>query len=275
MTEVNTNMSETLNLGREASRRWGLASSHGDAGDANAIVALVHAERVMTFSATVERKKEETAETFDFNVTDLANPYYNNDGSKDTRKMSARSSALALRLFDISELTNAIKTRLARCIKVAVYLINSCSHMTDEELFAAVRIEKGKLSVPYGLVAEEPAEDASAKDKAVFKAMQNDTVQLDGKDGLSLAELSRRANPPKDKRAAGESKDKGASLVASVEFVSAVVRGWNNPDGETDNAPSRELERQLFALSQEIASYFAANPIGDEDEIAPPVADAA
>lgn len=266
MTNNRDNAASIINIGKEAARRWGLSDSHKAAGDANAIVALVQASRIVTFSATVERKKEETSETFDFDIVDLPNPYFNSDGSKDTRKMAARTAALAERLFGITELTNANKTALARCIKSAVYLINALADMTDEQLADAVTMKGDKLVAPYGLVKEAPKEDASDNEKAIFEVMQAKPLVLDGKDGASLAELGRRAAPPKANRAAGEAKDKGASLVASVDFVSAVVAQWNNPDGETDNAPSKELEAKLFALSQQIASYFIANPMSEEEE---------
>lgn len=266
MTNINTNIAAALETGKEAARFWGLSVKHGESGDANAIVALVHADRMLTFTATVERKKEDTSETFDFSVSDMAEPYWNADGSKDTRRMTARSASLALRLFGIDDLTNAIKTRLARCIKVAIYLINSCSTMSDDELINAVRLEKGKLCVPYGLVAVTPAEDASAKDVAVFNAMQHDSVALDGKDGLSIAELSKRANPPKAQRAASNDSTSGASFTASLDYVSAIVAQQLNEDApETDVALSTDTRRKLFALAQSIASYFAADPLEDEE----------
>lgn len=263
---MTNNVNSIREFGIEAARRWTLSNQHKEAGDANAIVALVQADRCMTFNATVERKKEDTAEEFEFSIVECVEPYWNNDGSKDTRKMAARTSALALQLFGISELTNANKQSLSRCLKAAVYLIVQLRGMTDEQLLEAVTLKNGKLVAPYGLVKAEPKEDASDNDKAIFEAMKDKPLVLDGKDGASLAELGRRANPPKTNRAAGEQKDKGASFTASLSYVSAVVAQWNNPDGESDAAPSKEIERQLFQLAQQIASYFEANPIGEEEE---------
>lgn len=262
-----SNINTTVEIGKEAARLWNLSIERGDQGDANAIVALVHAQRFVTFTATVERKNgsEPIMEDFDFSVVDCANPYHNNDGSKDVRKMAARTAALALRLFGISELSNAIKTRLARCIKSAVYLINSLASLGDDELLESVRVQAGKLVIPYGLVSDEPKEDASAKEKLAYAKLADMPISLDGKDGMSLAQLGKRANPPKANRAAGEQKDKGASFGASIDFVTAVVRQWNQPDAETDSAPNRELEQKLFALSQEIAAYFVANPVAEDE----------
>ena len=266
MTSI-SNTQETLALGKEAGRRWGLSAQHGDAGDANAIVALVHAERTMTFTATVERKKDDTAETFDFSITDFANPYWNNDGSKDTRKMAARTACLAERLFGISDVTNAVKQRIARTLKCAIYLIGALRDMTDEELFDAVKLKGSNLVVPYQLVKPEPSEDASDNEKAFFAAMTGKPLVLDGKDKNSLAELSRRANPPKAERAAGENKDKGASFIASVDFVTAIVQQQLNEEAaESDIGLNSDARQKLFRLAQYISAYFAADPMDAEEE---------
>lgn len=269
METINTNASETFAMGKEAARRWNLSTEHGDAGDANAIVALVHAERVLTFSATVERKKEETEETFEFSILDFANPYWNNDGSRDNRKMSARTAALASRLFGIEEITNAGKQRIARTVKCAIYLLNSLKDKTDEELFAAVYLKGNKLIVPNELVREEPKPDASENEKAIYEAMKGRPLVLDGKDKASLAELSRRANPPSANRAAGDNKDNGASFNASLNFVAAIVaQQLNEETGEADIALNTDQRLSLFKLAQDIAAYFSADPL-EEEETAP------
>jgi hypothetical protein len=265
MTELNN--SNVIALGLEAGRRWGLSSKHGDAGDANAIVALVHASRTMSFTATIERKKEDTVETVDFDITDLAVEPRNSDGTVDTKTKAARTVAIASRLFGIEELTNANKQRIARAVKCALYLINSCSAMSDEDLFAAVTLRGDKLVVPNELVRSEPAEDASENDKAIYEAMKGRPLVLDGKDKASLAELSRRANPPKANRAAGENKDKGASFVASVDYVTAIVQ--QQISEETDEAEiglNSDAREKLFRLAQYISAYFAADPMEQDEQ---------
>jgi hypothetical protein len=267
MTNLNNNTGNVIALGLEAARRWKLAGEHGEAGDATAIVALYEAARTMTFTATVERKKDDIVETFDFEIADMLNPYYNNDGSKDTRKMAARTALLAERLFGITELTNAIKQRLGRTIMSAVYLANTFNKLDDEEYMARVALKGGKLTVPYGVVAAPPAADASDNDKQFFAAMADKMVALDGKKGLSLAELGKRANPPKTgKRAAGANKDQGASLVSSIDFVTAIVlQQTNESSDESDVALTTENRRKLFNLASAIAAYFAADPLEDEE----------
>lgn len=262
----NTNATQTFELAREAARRWRLAGEHGDAGDATAVVALVHADRTLEFDATVERKKDETEERFSFSVRDMAEPYWNNDGSKDTRKMAARTACLASRLFGIEEMDNAIKQRIARTVKIAIYLLNSCSEMSDEELFNAVTIKSGKLVVPHQLVRPEPKEDASDNEKAIYEAMRGKPLVLDGRDKASLAELGRRANPPRADRAAGENKESGASFNASLRFVSAIVHQQLDESAqESEVALNTEQRRELFKLAQAISAYFAADPLEDEE----------
>lgn len=265
-------------IGKEAARRWGLRDEHGSAGDANAICALVYADRTMTFTANVQRK--DSVETFDFDVKSLATPLFNNDGTKDTKAMSARTDALLLKLFGIEERTNAINTSLARCIKSAVYLIDAVADVELDALIGfkdadgkdvpgIVSMKAAKLVVPYGLVMKAPAEDASDNDKAVYEVMKEKPLVLDGKNGASLAELGKRANPPKAKRAAGDSdkgNDQGASFAGSLEFVRAIVQQNSNPDAdESEVALSDELRRNLFALAQDIAAYFAIDPLEDAE----------
>jgi hypothetical protein len=268
--EANNNTAETFQFGKEAARLWGLSIERGEAGDANAIMALVHADRTLTFEATVERKDSDTHEAFEFDILSFSEPYYNNDGSKDTRKMSARTACLAERLFGITELTNAIKQRLARSLKCAVYVLSSLKDMEDEQLFAAVTLKGNKLVVPNELVRVEPNETASENEKAIYEAMKGRPLVLDGKDKASLAELSRRANPPKANRAAGDDKTKGASFVSSVKFVTAIVQQQLSEDAPenavADVALSDDARRELFRLAQYIAAYFTADPLEETEE---------
>jgi hypothetical protein len=271
MTATNNNTAETFQFGKEAARLWGLSIERGEAGDANAIMALVHAQRTVNFDATVERKDTETVERFEFDILSFAEPYWNNDGSKDTRKMAARTACLAERLFGISELTNAIKQRLARSLKCAIYVLNSLKDMDDEQLFAAVTLKGNKLVVPNELVRAEPSETASENEKAIYQAMKGRPLILDGKDKASLAELSRRANPPKQTARDGKDNNtSGASFVNSVKFVTAIVQQQLSEDAPenavSDVALSDEARRDLFKLAQYIAAYFTADPLEEVEE---------
>lgn len=282
-TETNTvpagdNVSPTIiTLGLEAARRWRLSGEHGEAGDATAIVALYRACRYMTFRGEVARKKDDPSEAFEFDVPDMLTPYFNNDGSKDTRKMAARTAILAERLFGITTLTNAIKQRIARTVMSAVYLFNQFDKLDDDDDYNdRVTLRAGKLAVPYGVVAAPPPADASDNDRAFFRNMADTIVSLDGKKGLSLAELGKRANPPKAHRdSGGNNVDQGQTLASSIAFVSAIVQQNTGEGDECDVALSPALRRELFALSQRIADYFAVDPLEEEETEAPPVTIAA
>lgn len=263
---VITNNDAAITFGKDAAKNWATAQSKGDAGDALATCALYLAHYTMTFTATVSRKGSDIDETIDFTVADLASPLFNADGSKDIKAMAARTATLAKRVFEIDTLNNAIKTRLSRCIERAIYLANAIGDVDD---FAdKVTIKANKLVVPYGLVHEAPVEGVdSDNDIAVHDAMKDKLVSLDGKNGNSLAELSKRARPKATPRAATAPANKGDSLVESVKFVHAIMLQQIDPAAdETDVALSSDLRRMLFDLQVTLGAYFVADPIEGEEK---------
>jgi hypothetical protein len=260
MTTLNNN-ANAVSLGMQAAAKWNSSQNAGDAGDALAITAMYYAARTMSFSATVERKKEGVTETVDFDLDDLASPLYNADGSKDTKAMAARTLAMANKLFGVTTLSNAMKQRIGRSLKAALYLSQRHALMDDDAYFAAVVMKGSKVVVPYAAVHASPAVDASDNDKAVYEAMSDKACTLDGKNGASVAELLRRANPPKATRAAGDSKDEGATLKGSVQYVHAVMLQQIAATDECDIALGEERRKELYALMTTLTAYFAADPV--------------
>jgi hypothetical protein len=131
------------------------------------------------------------------------------------------------------------------------------------------------LVVPEGAIFAEPAEDADDEVKSRYAKMIDEPRTLNGKDKASLAELGRRANPPKVERAAGGNGagEKGASFIGSLHFVRAIVQQNANPNAdESDIALSDDVRRELFALAQDIAAYFAIDPLESEEELQQSVA---
>lgn len=265
---VITNNEAAITFGKDAAKNWATAQSKGDAGDALATCALYLAHYTMTFTATVARKGSDIDETVDFTVADLATPLFNADGSKDIKAMAARTATLAKRVFEIDTLNNAIKTRLSRCIERAIYLANAIGDVDD---FAdKVTIKANKLVVPYGLVHEAPVVGVDSDNEiAIHDAMKDKAVSLDGKNGNSLAELSKRARPKATPRAAAatDDKSKAASLAESVKFVHAIMLQQIDPSAdETDVALSSDLRRMLFELQTTVAAYFTVDPIEGEEK---------
>lgn len=278
MTEQNNTLA--IEIGRKASTAWNEASKYGDGGDAMATHALFIAYRTMTFNAQVNRgtKAEPEIEHVSFDLAEYDVDPHNNDGTVDTKLKAARTVAVAEQVFDLSDLDNASKQRISRASKMALYLARKYADDDDDTYFARVSTRsvhvqraKGKsmttcLVVPEGAIYAEPAEDADDEVKRRYKKMVDEPRTLNGKDKASLAELSKRANPPKATRAAGDNKDKGATLVASIDFVTAIVMQNANPEAdESDVALSNEVRRKLFKLASEIANYFTLDPM-EEDE---------
>jgi hypothetical protein len=269
-------------IGLKAAAAWNVASKEGDGGDALATHALYIAARVASFDALVNRgsKSEPEIETVSFDLLTYDVDPFNADGSVDMKLKAARTAAVAQHVFGLDELDNAVKQRIGRASKMALYLARKYAHLDDEEYMLQVATRTVKVSratgsnmttclvVPHEAIYSPPAEDADEEDKAYYERNRMAPKTLNGKDKASLAELGKRANPPKTTRAAGEAKDKGASLVASIDYVNAIVLQNANPDAdESDIALSNELRRKLFDLSQSIAAYFAADPLDESDDI--------
>jgi hypothetical protein len=283
MKNISNNISNNANvseLGRKAAEQWTIAGSAGDGGDAIATHALYLAAFTMTFKAEVNRgsKAEPEIEVVEFELADVRNDPRNNDGTVDMKLKSARTVAIAETVFGISELDNAIKQRLGRAVKMALYLWDRYQKEEDFASLVSTRTVKTRhggrdkmttcLVVPNEAIYPEPAEDADEEDKARYQQLRRTPKTLNGKDKASLAELGKRANPPKAQRAAGENKtDKGATLLASIAFTRAIVQQNANSDAdESEVGLSETLRRELFALAQDIAAYFAVDPMEDENE---------
>lgn len=284
MTEVNPNAA-FVEIGRRAASQWLDASVKGEGGDALATHALYIAARTCTFTAIINTgtAAEPVLEHIDFELLDMETDPRNNDGSVDGKLKQARTIAIADKVFGLSELDNASKQRIRRALTAALYLSKRNASMTDEQYFAAVstRVVKVKhsgsdkmttcLVVPYGAVYSPPAEDADDEEKQHYERNKDAPQTLHGRDKASLNELRKRANPPKEQRDSNGAReqDAGRSFVGAVDYVSAMLAQWTNPEGETDVAPNKELRLKLFTLQSQIAAVFAADPLTDEEMVTP------
>jgi hypothetical protein len=284
MTNVNANNTAARDIGIRAASNWNDAAKYGDGGDALATHALFIAARTMTFTALVNRgtKSEPEIEEVSFDLSDMPNDPFNKDGSVDGKLKSARTVAVAQSVFGYEELDNALKQRLARAVKMALYLSNLYASDDDETYFARVSTRQVKVTrpgganmstclvVPEGAIFAAPADDADEEVRNRYVKMIDEPRTLNGKDKASLAELGRRANPPKAPAAGNKGKsttDRGASFIGSLDYVRAIVQQNANPNAEeSDVALSDEVRRKLFALAQDIASYFAIDPLEDSEE---------
>jgi hypothetical protein len=286
MTDKNIqNNAAFVEIGRRAASQWLDASVKGEGGDALATHALYLAARTCTFTAVINTGStaEPVLEHFDFELADLETDPRNADGSVDGKMKQARTVAIADKVFGLSELDNASKQRIRRALTAALYLSKRNTAMSDEDYFAAVstRVVKVKhagsekmttcLVVPYGAIYAPPAEDADDEEKQHYQRNMTAPQTLHGKDKASLNELRKRANPPKVSRDSNGAReqDAGRSFTGAVDYVSAMLAQWTNPEGETDVAPNKELRLKLFTLQSQIAAVFAADPLTDEEMVTP------
>lgn len=283
-TPENNNNSRFVEIGRKASASWLDASVKGEGGDAMAVEALYIAARVCTFTAVVNEGSSAEPELvrYDFDLSDLRNEPRNADGSVDGKMKTARTVAIADRVFGLSELDNASKQRIRRATDLALYLSERHSQMDDEDYFKAVATRTVKMKhagtekmttclvVPHGAIFAPPAEDADDEEKQYYERNKDAPQTLHGRDKASLRELAKRAKPAKSTRDSNGSreKDAGKSFNDSVAFVSAIMAQAINPEAEeTDLAFSEEQRVALFTLSQQIAAYFSADPLEEEEPI--------
>lgn len=282
-----TNLENTnyVEIGRKAAASWLDASVKGEGGDALATEALYIAARTVTFTAVINTgsSAEPVLEHFDFDLSDMATDPRNADGSVDGKMKQARTVAVADKVFGLAApLDNASKQRIRRAITNALYLCNRHKDMSDEDYFKAVATRTVKMNhagsekmttclvVPYGAVFAPPAEDADEEDKAAYERNKDAPQTLHGRDKASLNELRRRANPPKSAArdsAGARDQDAGRSFNGALDYVSAIVAQWTNPEGESELAPNHEIRIKLFSLQSQIAALFAADPLTDDEMV--------
>jgi hypothetical protein len=263
-----------LDLGKRAFEYFRTADRDGAKGEAMATYCLWIAHNTMTFEADVTDRKGNIVETLRFDLAE-ANPHSsgyvdlrNEDGSRNIKGIAARNAAIAKRVFGIEELSNADKTRIARCLKLVAFFQRSGLEME------AVKLSKrNELIVPYEVMNAEPDEKATTNERTVYERMVGTDHAIDGKHGNSLSELHRRANPPKERSAQSPDNDaqRAVSFFNSVKMVTAIITARNDENGDdkaADGIPAfgGELKANLWNLYQQLGSYFEADPIEEEEE---------
>ena len=259
---VNTNAPIAFTQAVDAGKAWVKAGKENAKGDALATVALVAVWTSFEFNYEVPINKDET-ETRVARPCEMEIELKNAEGGKDNKATAARFNGLCKSLFGIDEPSNAIAQSVRRALLTSRYLVS--------EKVEPVLSGKGELKVPYGIVAKEPAADASELAKTTHAAMKDKVVALDGKEGLSLTELRNRAasafpsksRPSKNKQAPSVEQ----SFADAVEFLTKSLARLADPaNDEADIALSNERRRELIKLATHIAAYIATDPIEEEEE---------
>lgn len=259
-------------IGRKAVQLWNSSERDGQRGDAMATFALFQAYHVCTFKAETRDKNGHLIRELSFDLHDYATTQCKNeDGSRDNKMTLARTLAVLDKVFGLpaDKVTNAHKTRLARCVTRAIYLAGLGYDETNVKLS-----KQGFLQVPYPVMHDEPnAETATEREMRDWKNNQGDFETLDGKEGMSLAALDRKAKPKQSRDQTEGDKDAARSIefVQSVKFLNSVLaglndEGGNNPGADNVPSPSEGLRKLMWELHANLSTYFDADPFDNEGE---------
>lgn len=259
MENVN-NTNDILALGQKAVANW----RKGEQGDAIAVYVLNRAWHSIIFQAIVEDRKGDTIEEISFTLADFANrnaPQWRNpDGTRNNKANNAAFHSIAERVFGIEAPTPALKQRIMRALKI----VEGLARLYGPE--AITLNSRNQLVVPYVALNDEPAADASEREKKVYAALADGTETLDSKEGRSLAALARRLSPPK-KKGNDERKSPSESYRAALVFIKERTVALMNEDAPDDQpAPSNDLRELMYETQAALAAYFEADPMEKEEE---------
>lgn len=268
--ETNANFAD---LGRKAAEAWRVGDREHGKGDALAVYALFNAHFTKTFQCKVLDKKGNTIleDTFELEDYISRKGCVKADGTRDNKLLNARTNAVALEVFGLQEaqVTNAIKQRIQRALSVVAYFIRMGYDETNVELS-----RRNELMVPYPAMVSPPGDSASTNEQTRYKAMEGERIALDGKEGMTLAALNRRANPPVERHAtvdSGNKADRGAEFVASVKFTRNILSKFMDENADDDMpALNSDARNALWELQTVLASYFEADPFEEEKKEAAP-----
>jgi hypothetical protein len=263
--KTNTDLAE---IGRKAAALWNSSERDSQRGDAMATFALFQAWHVSTFKAETRTKQGHLEKEISFDLRDyVEKPCKNADGSRDNKMTLARTLAVLEKVFGLNaeQVTNAHKTRLARCMTRVAYLASQGYDETHVKLSP-----RGFLQVPYPVMHEEPdAEKATEREIRDWNNNQGDFETLDGKEGMSLAALDRRAKPKEKRNTTDPIVEQSNTFVSSVAFLNKTLAAIMDDSGENKDAdsipsPNESLRKSMFELHALLSSYFDADPIKEE-----------
>jgi hypothetical protein len=272
-----TNAPEVVNAGKQAASAWNSADRQNTKGDQLAIFALFQAFHKISLLANVFNRKGEIEDTIMFELKDLATEPKNEDGNRNNKVISARTNAIAQTIFGIepSKVDQAFKNRLSRAMVVVFYFAKLGYQPDDVEL-----TEKNKqvmLRLPFTALHSPPAPDKDGKvdeeELDHYNRLKDSKITLDGKTkdkiSHSVAELQRKANPPRPREGANDTtpQDKGQAFRASLSMTVATLHQVSSPESESDIAFNKETRLQLWDLHQLLTRYFEEiEPLDKEEE---------
>lgn len=259
-TIVNTDIQS---LGAKAVDAWKSSERNGAKGDALSIVALFEAYHTLTFVARVHDKKGHLESETSFDLSDYIDErgVTKLDGTKDKKLVGARLEAIAEKVFGVKQPDQNLKNRILRSLKSVGYLASRFD-IDDVKLS-----KRNELMIPYVALHDAPDADAGTNEIKKYEIMSDQLIALDGKEGNTLAALSRKANPPK-KREVNQTDakiDQGQAFTSSIKFALAMMpRIIGTEEDGSEFTASEELRKTMFELQTQLAAYFDIDPIEEE-----------
>jgi hypothetical protein len=247
-------------FGRQAVSKWNSRDKNGAQGDALGFVAIIHAFNTMSFSASWAQKEDgkQVTHRLDFDMKDyMTKPCISESGKRDNKATQARTLAIMAKVFGVEAPTAAQLMSLRRCVTMVEHFLNKGFNSDDVKLSS-----RGYLEVPYVLMHDEPKADASERVIKTWNKNIDDSEVLDNTNGMSIAKFAQRIAPKETRQAQDPKHAKVLEFASSLNFVAAIVAQFNDDKaGESDVAPSKEIDTALFELKTRLETYFKANPI--------------
>lgn len=274
------NAPEVQDYGKQAAASWFQGDNANDKGDQLAIMALFHAFHKVTLNALVTNRKGEVEEVIKFDLADLATEPKNESGGRDNKVIGARTNAIAKYVFGIEadDVDQAFKNRLARAMQVVFYFVQMGYALDQVSLIDKKVKRRGKtvttkvLKLPFTAVNDAPQADESGsideEELDTWNRLRDGFVSLDGTKGRTVAELQRRANPPKPRGQGANTTqpvDKSANFVGAVNVFLATLHEMTDDNAESDIALTKGLRKAMWEAHALLTKLFDAEPLDAEE----------
>lgn len=261
MTQVQTNSASIQQFGIQAFNHEKAGRKSLDKAFAYGVLALMRASEEMTFRCRVEYK--DSVEYIDFTLGEYFNQrdVKNEAGTgRDNKATTARSVEIISKVFGKSADAHEFWTS-----KESASFRNSFNmwcdvvrdlrarNLTSQDLDISAQ---GFLKVPFEILHKAPAADASEGDIEAYKRGVGTKEILDRKSGRSVENFKRAIAPPRKPQA--KTDDHGQEFLKSAKHMLAIVTEWNKADGESNVAPSKEINEILIQLHAALGGHFAA-----------------
>jgi hypothetical protein len=284
------------NPGFEAIKAWNGAHELKGKGDAIALRTLLAYDWSKPITAIIEGKGGSVTDTF--TLRDYAIDPRQSDGvTVDSRCKSARLAAILEAVFSATgeSVTNAVKQGFSRCYGAALAIqagvVGGASVNSNNEvklplpLVVNFKNDKGELT-PRGRKAVEAAiasaglQGEEITEAEALRRLSNQIVVCNGKEHPFYGKLPGQTEAIALLKGAAvdnglltmkqratrvtSADDKGIAFAQSITFAADMLAAINSSD-ESPIAFTSELRASMFRLSEQLAAYFAADPLSSSE----------